>query len=332
MTDNISITLVQSPIIKHSLEEIGARVTARLEELNLSKQVATEETIKTLKELRAELNKESKDFEERRKAIKSAVLAPYEDFESTYKEEITSKYKEADNQLKEVINDFEIKIKQEKKDKLIEYFYELVEMEQLDFVSFENLKMEVNLSTSEKKYKEQILEFIQKIVSDLELIDAEEHKVEILVQFKKTLNASESILSVKKRKQEEKEESQRVLFERTQNRKQQLTPMKLVYHDLTRTFNWLDNEEVYIKLSDVETLSDDAWIAKIRELEELTKEEEKPQVLRAPSVSAPAPKVEQPKEVKEEIFEAKFSVKGTQKELLALSAFLKSNNYQYQNI
>lgn len=334
MTNKVSITLVQSPIIEHSLKELGAKVTTRIEELNLSKQVATEDTIKTLKSTRAELNKESKEFEEKRKAIKEAVMTPYNDFENTYKLEIIDKYKEADNQLKETINGFEVKIKQEKRDNLILYFHELIETEQIDFVKFEDLKIDVNLSTSEKKYREQILEYITKVVDDLKLIDAEEHKVEILVEYKKTLNASASILSVKSRKQAEKEEAQRLIFERTQKRQQQLISMKLVSHSLTRTYNWVKDENVYVSMLDVDTLSDEDWKLKIMSLEELTKEEEKPQVLRAPSVSVPTPqpKVEPKEDVKEEIFEAQFSVKGTQKELIALSEFLKSNNYQYKNI
>lgn len=332
MINKVSITLVQSPIIEHSLKELGAKVTKRIEELNLSKQVATEDTVKTLKSTRAELNKESKEFEEKRKAIKEAVMTPYNDFENTYKLEIIDKYKEADNQLKETINDFEIKIKQEKRDNLILYFHELIETEQIDFVKFEDLKIDVNLSTSEKKYREQILEYITKVVDDLKLIDAEDHKVEILVEYKKTLNASASILSVKSRKQAEKEEAQRLIFERTQKRQQQLISMKLVSHSLTRTYNWVKDENIYVNMSDIDTLSDEDWRLKIMSLEELTKEEEKPQVLRAPSVSDPITKVEQPKEVKGDLIDVVFSVKGTFKQLTALSEFLKSNNYEYQQI
>lgn len=333
MTNNIAITLVQTPIIKHKLEEIGARVTERLAELNLANQVATEDTIKTLKATRAELNKEAKEFEEKRKAIKEAVMTPYNDFEDTYKSEIIDKYKEADTQLKEAINDFEVKVKTDKRNNLIAYFNELIDMEQIDFVKFDDLKIEVNLSTSEKKYKEQILEYIQKVVSDLELIDAEEYKVEILVEFKKTLNASASILSVKQRKQAEKEEAQRVLFDRTQNRKRQLSPMLLTYSDLTRTFNWINNQDVYVKLSDVETLSDEDWKLKIQELQEQTKvEEEKPKPLQAPTTIAPHTQPTQEAKKDEEIFEAQFSVQGTLKELTALSEFLKSNNYNYKNL
>ena len=56
------ITLTQSPIIKHDLLSIGANVTKRIDELNVENLVVTVDTIKSMKSLRAELNKEAKEF------------------------------------------------------------------------------------------------------------------------------------------------------------------------------------------------------------------------------------------------------------------------------
>ena len=71
------IKLIQAPIIKHELEVVGKSIDQRLEELNIEGQVATEETVQSLKKLRAELNSELKEYEEQRKTVKNAVLAPY---------------------------------------------------------------------------------------------------------------------------------------------------------------------------------------------------------------------------------------------------------------
>lgn len=327
------MVLIQSPIIEHSLIELGNRVSQRLKELNLSNQVATEETIKTLKVLRAELNKESKDFEEKRKAIKDAVLNPYNDFETIYKEQISEKYKQADTTLKEKINDFEIKVKQDKREKIIAYFEELRDFEQLDWLSFEQLKIDINLSTSEKKYKEQVLAFVQQVRDDLDLIASDTYSAEILVEYKSTLNASAAIKTIRDRKQKEKEETERLLFDRTMKRKSSLRSLNFITNDLTRTFNWITDESVMISAADVEHLSEEDWQKKYLDLEARTKakEADKPQIIQAPKISTPTP--QQPKkEVKEEIFEAKFLVKGTYTQLKALGSFLKENNYEYQNI
>ncbi|MFT3995739.1 MAG: DUF1351 domain-containing protein [Dysgonomonas sp.] len=330
------IKLVQHPVITHSLELMGASVTERLQSLNIEKQVATEDTIKTLKEIRAELNKESKEFESQRKGVKDAIMNPYNEFESTYKKEIIEKYKYADELLKTKINDFEMKVKQEKKENLISYFNELIEIEQVDWLTFDRLGIDITLSTSEKKYKEQILLFVQKLVDDLELIKTDTYSAEILVEFKKNLNCSQAIKLVRDRKQAEKEEADKLQAERTSRRTSQLRCLNFVYHDLTKTYNWVQDETLYISYEKIENLSDENWANTFDELKESTipKEEIKPEVLKAPIVEQPKqePIQEKEEEVQAEIFEAKFIVKGTYAELKALGEFLKSNNYNYQNI
>lgn len=337
-----TIQLVQNPIIKHSLEETGKSVSDRLTALNIENQVATEDTVKALKKLRAELNKEAKDFEVQRKTIKDAVLNPYNEFESVYKSEIIEKYKQADETLKIKINDFEMKIKSDKRNNLIAYFNELCEMEQIDWLKFERLGLEINLSTSEKKYKEQILEKVQKIVDDLSLISSDKYSSEMLVEYKKTLNVSFAIKTVRERKEAERIEAERRISIRTNKRKASVTSLYLVYHDLTRTYNWVNDEKVLIRLSDIENMSDEEWIKKYTEIESVVKSEKKDTTpLQAPVIIAPPTKlgvkventeVKPADEKKEETFEAKFLVVGTHTELINLSEFLRSNKYKYQNI
>lgn len=327
-----AIKLVQHPIIKHSLEVVGSKVSERIDALNITNQLATEDTIKALKEMRAELNKEAKEFEGQRKTIKDAVLLPYNDFESTYKTQILEKYKSADDLLKTKINEFEMKIKQEKKTNLVSYFNELVEIEQISWLSFDRLGIDVTLSTTEKKYKEQILEHVQKVVDDLDLIKTENHSAEILVEFKKSLNASQAIRTVRERKQAEKEETDRLLNERTNRRTAKLRSLSFVYHDLTRTYNWIKDEMVMVLYSDIENLSDEDWLKKYSELEVKTKvqEEVKPEVLQAPIVEKP--KQETVQEKKEDLFEVVFSVTESYDKVKALGEYLKSNNYNYKQI
>ena len=89
------IELVQIPVIKHQLIKVGANVQKRLDDLDIENQIATIGTVKSLKDLRAELNKELAEFESQRKFIKQGILKPYDEFETTYKTEIAIKYNNA---------------------------------------------------------------------------------------------------------------------------------------------------------------------------------------------------------------------------------------------
>lgn len=337
MDTNNQIQLIQSPIIKHSLEQMGLSVTERLSELNIANLVATEDTISTLKKLRAELNKEAKEFESQRKIIKDAILSPYNDFETIYKEQIIIKYKDADETLKGKVNDFEMKIKTDRKSELEKYFAEICAMEEIDWLTFNRLCIrlciEINLSTSVKKYKEQVLEGIQAIVNDLDLVNTDAYATEILVEYKKSLNVSQSIKIVRERKAQEKTEADRLHMQVVSKRTAQLRSIGLVYHDLTRTYNWMNDESVMVKNSDVEALSDSDWTKKYSEVESKVNRQRQIQF----TVPLQAPVVEKqnntPKKEKEpEVFEAKFMVKETYDRLMILSKFLKDNGYSYENI
>lgn len=208
--ENKAIEIIQLPIIREHLAKIGAEITAKIESLNIDSIIANEDSVKMLKEMRAELNKELDVYEQQRKAVKESILNPYNSFESVYKTEISDKMKRAVDVLKDKIAFVEDAIKAEKRDAIKQYFAELCASENIDFVTFESLGLEINLSTSEKKYREQCNEFIQKVNDELALIETQDFKAEILVEYKKTLNAARAIADVRNRKQAEAQEAERL--------------------------------------------------------------------------------------------------------------------------
>jgi hypothetical protein len=349
------IQLVQIPVITHKLKEIGLSVTKRIEELNLDKQIVTEDTIQFLKTTRAELNKEANQWEIQRKAVKTGILSPYDEFEAIYKSEIIDKYKAADAKLKDNIGDFELKLRTEKKNNIIAYFNELCIVEGLEWLKFEKLNIDVTLSVTEKKYKEQVLEFVTKTKSDITLINSEEFAPEMLVEYKQTLNASKAITDVRTRKQKAKEEAAALKLAETGRRENSLRGLGLVYHDFTKSFNWTKDESILVKCSDIESLSKDEWINRFAVINEMintaTAKMQKPitqsstateviqTVLKAPEILK-APVIETPIQapvvdagaMDEELFEAVFSVNETFPRLKLLQEFLQSNNYTYKNI
>ena len=191
------IEVKQLPIIVEQLQEVKAEVTAKVEQaLSL---VCTEDTVKDVKKVRSDLNKELKDYEERRKAVKTAIMKPYNDFEEIYKDCIADTYKKADTELKDKIDSVENELKEQKKAEVKGYFDEYLTATGIDFVTFENANINVTLSASMKSLKEQAKAFVDKIVDDLNLIDTQEHKDEILYEYKQSLNVSNAITTVANR-------------------------------------------------------------------------------------------------------------------------------------
>jgi hypothetical protein len=328
------IILVQNPIIKHDLEAVGAAVTARLENLNIENQVATEDTVKSLKELRAELNKELADYELQRKAVKSAVLTPYEELEAVYKTEVSDKYKKAIDILKDKIAEVEDRIKSDKLEEVKSYFVEAVMAEDIDFLSFPQTGIKIDLSTSMKKYREQVDEFVGRTKSDLVLIDTQKHKAEILVEYKRSLNVSQAITTITARKEAEEAERVRIKAMETQQRISQLQRIAFVFHDITKTYNWVQDETVMISLNDIENLPKSEFEARLLEFAAKVTPKEEPikapvQVTQTPQAQQPAP---EPQPVQEEIFTASFEVSGTYSQLKGLGEYMKSQGITYKNL
>lgn len=205
---NEIITIKQLPIIEERLKVLNAEVTAKVQAALLLE--CTEDTVKEVKAVRAELNKEAKELEEKRKAVKKAVLAPYDEFEESYKLYVGNLYKEADRELKSKIDGVEVALKANRETEITEYFNEYRDSLNIDFVTFADAQIAVTLSASNKSLTEQAKAFLDKIADDLALIDTQECKAEILAEYKTTLNVSKAITTVADRHKRIEEEKQRI--------------------------------------------------------------------------------------------------------------------------
>ena len=348
MEEQKQIVVRQIPVIEHDLATVGRSVTERINALNLEAQVVTEDTIQYLKKLAAELTKELDQWETQRKSVKKIVNAPYDEMEVEFKENISDKYKWAlTTILKPKINEFELKTKEDKRTNLQLYFVEVCQVEKIDWLTFERLGIEVNLSTSEKKYKEQILEFITKVVDDMKLINSETFAAEMLVEYKRTLNASNAITSVRERKEQERLEQERLKMAETNRRKGQLAALSFVYHDLTRTMNWVQDENILVTMQDIENASKERWneifvkaeaevaARKVPTLGSLVNKASEP--LQAPTIQATAAQQaaqenKTPQNVPEIELDVTFKVYGTYEQLTALNNYLKENGFKYEQI
>ena len=285
------IVVKQLPQIEEHLKELSIDIDKKVE--NAKSLICTEENVKTIKQVRADLNKEFKEVEQQRKRVKEQILAPYMQFEEIYKTYISDKYKGADSDLKTKIDTTENELRERKEQETRDYFEEYKQSLSIDFIKFEDAKIKVGLADSKTSLKKQAKDFIDRVNTDLATIMLQEHKEEILVEYKQNgyvlstaistvINRMKAVEETKKKqeelKQKQLEEAQRIADE---NIKAQTEATKQA----------LDNFRV-------------------------TEQE----VLQAPTIE----------EKQEEVLTLKFTVRGTRTKLRALKEFLMNGGYEYE--
>lgn len=169
----------------------------------------TEEIMKEAKDEKSKVNKFKKQVSDYRKSIIAEYNKPIKAFEDTAKETeklLTETY----NTINQQVANYENKQKEIKEQDIKDYFEEYKKANNIDFITYEQAKINVTLSASMKSLKEQAKSFIDKVVDDLKLIETQEHKTEILVEYKQTLNVSQAITSVTNRFKAIEEEKKKI--------------------------------------------------------------------------------------------------------------------------
>lgn len=209
------IAVTQLPIITERLRDVKTAVEATVAEAK--SMVATADTIQAVKARRAELNKQFKELETQRKAVKAQIMEPYNRFEAVYKECITTPFGEADRSLAATVDEFQSEVKKKALVRLQEYYEELCSMEGINWLPFSTAmqKSGTKISMEDCKKKEPtkamdaIGSFVGKIGTDLDQIRKMEDSAEIMVEYRQSLNIGAAIATVQERKrsvQKEKEE------------------------------------------------------------------------------------------------------------------------------
>lgn len=175
-------------------EQFKEKVAAKTEEYRGL--VYTEETMKTAKEDRAELNKMKNDISDIRKEVKKAIMEPYTQFENEVKE-VTALIDEPIAMIDAQIKEYEERVKNEKKQQLETHFNEVV-AELNGILTFDKIfdSKWLNVSTSLKKAKEEIDNQIEVVRMGLRSIDnlCEEKYHTVLKDFyTRTLNITKTM-------------------------------------------------------------------------------------------------------------------------------------------
>ncbi len=289
------IVVRQLPIIEDQLRTVRDTIQARVDAV-LSME-CTEETYKEVKKARSELNAQYRDLEQRRKEVKAQIEAPYKRFEAVYKVCAGDLFAEADKQLAAKVAAVENGMKQKKAEQVCAYFDEYRESLGIsaDLVSYDRAGIAVTLSASAKSLKTQAKAFLDRISGDMALIDTQEHKDEILVEYRKSLNVSQAVTTVTNR-HTAIEQQRRMREERAAIAEQQ----NAVAEHVQRVAE--------------ETQAQEAAI-------------ESPAVMQPPVVVERTEEAEPPKQ-----YETAFKVTGTIEQLKALKKFLEDGGYVYEQL
>jgi hypothetical protein len=271
---NEIIVVEQLPVIKETLEKIGKQIKKSVKEA-LSLECKTEEDKQKVKKAKADINKYKDDFETRRKEVKNQILLPYTEFEVIYNKEIKEPLQTAYDELNTKVLAIDDQTKTDMKNEVVKYFNEYLKSKNIDFVKFEDVNLNITLNASMKSLKESVKTMIDKVVDELELIDTQEHKEEILVEYKNNFNVAEAITKVSARhKAIEEEIARKESLKQVQQVEQEV--INKVDQVLSAPVQVIDgnNTEEYLNeiIYDV-TFTITASRIKIRELKEYMKKE-----------------------------------------------------------
>lgn len=218
---NKIIEVKTKPVIEYSIiESASIAVDEKIKSLSLDTLEVNENSLTSVKNVRADLSKEFKIFEEQRKLVKDIILKPYNEFEEKYKTMIANKFKDADKLLKDKIDIVTDKILQRKIDGIVEYFNEV---NKFDFVKFEDLELKIIKSVSDKNLKNEIYTYLENISNALNTIETLENKDRVLAKFQmsKDLNWSISQTNIEIQREKEIEEQRQAKIERDKQLQEQ---------------------------------------------------------------------------------------------------------------
>lgn len=221
-----AIRCTQPPIISENLDSVRQNLETLLSEVSALPQ--NDDSLKYVKQVRANLSKDFEQMEAQRKAVKKQVLEPYDRANQKYTEYISGPYKEADSQLKKWVDDYQNGLKQKCEAALREYFDELCQANGIDFLAFWRCGVAVDMAMARqkepRKAMEKICNFVMSVRTDMDTILRMDNAEEIMAEYRNFPVLSSAVITVDKRKKEKErmasflEEQRRMLEQQSVER------------------------------------------------------------------------------------------------------------------
>lgn len=340
------INPTETGFLKHiewNKAELEAAVKAKVD--SYKGIVYTEETLKSAKADRAELNNLLKAIEDRRKKVKDIINKPYSDFEKELKS-VTALIKRQTEEIGKQIDSFEDKQKEEKKQKIREAYDSAIGdlKEVLPFTKvfdprYLNKTYKLNTAISEVKEK------IEQVKTDLSTIESVYGKYALNAKdvYVSTLDLSKALAEEKRLKElEEKLEAERIRKQKEEEERKKAEEQRRIEAERLR------KEEEERRAAEA---------ARAAEQEEAQQREELPwkngpaaqesaestgNGINIPETAQNQPvqeervvdpfATEKPKPAKEKKVRAKFFAIGTRDQLKALTQYMKDNGIKYGKV
>ena len=198
-----TLRCVSPAVIDENLHSLAVYIQSTL--AVVAKLPETKESNIQVKAMRAELRRQFDALENQRKQVKAAVMAPYLAAEKVYREKIADPFKEADAALKNWTDSYQSRIKAACRQELEDYFNELCSALHIDFLSFDQAGVVVDMATATlkdpRKARNAIHGFLNRISDDLNAICTMENASEVLAEYKLSLSISSAIAAVNDRHQ-----------------------------------------------------------------------------------------------------------------------------------
>lgn len=209
--DKSLIAVKQLPIIEERLRDYKAEIEKTV--ADAKSMVATADTVQAVKSTRASLRKQFDALDKRRIAVKNLILEPYDRFNAVYRECVEKPFSEADAALKATVDGFEGELKAKAMERLQAHYTELCALEGIDWLTFDEAlrRSGVKVGMADTRTKEPrkamdaMAEFTSKIACGLDAVRKMEDSAEIMVEFKKTLDAGQAAAIVQERKRRVRE-------------------------------------------------------------------------------------------------------------------------------
>ena len=184
--------------------------------------VIEEKDIQKAKKDMEDLNRLKTAFSRKRIDTVNEFKKPIEEFENEMKG-LEKRVLEARSNIDTQVKSYEDKVKQEKEDKLRQFFDN--HTTELEFLKFENVGLNITLSASMKSLERTILEHVENVKKDLALIATQDHKERIQAEYERTLDVNQAIVDVSNQIAREKELIE-IVEEKVEVEKPKITPPK----------------------------------------------------------------------------------------------------------
>lgn len=335
------INPTETGFLKHiewNKEELEAAVKAKVD--SYKGIIYTEETLKSAKADRAELNNLLKAIEDRRKKVKEIINQPYSDFEKELKS-VTALIKRQTEEIGKQIDSFEDKQKEEKKQKIHEAYdsaigdlKEILPFTKVFDPRYLNKTYKLNTAISEVKAK------IEQVKTDLSTIESVCGKYALNAKdvYVRTLDLSKALAEEKRLKElEEKLEAERIRKQKEEEERKKAEEQRRLEAERLRK-----EEEERRAAEETKAVVQEEELPWQNGMTAQESAESTGNGLNVPEMAQGQPAqeeqvvdpfaVEKSEPVKEKKVRAKFFAIGTRDQLKALTQYMKDNGIRYGKV